>query len=173
MTFSTVEVVQSGKDHGCTREDIYGCLYFHLVDELLAFAERLSTFEITFKLTQCDPIALANRIRRNDAPFGLTSTTRFDRIDLGDTLDHKGLGVASMLDAWGGLLKRDKNATMLGCFVKWAMERDDSQPSVEECVSGSINAKLDRLGRVRANACAVLLFSCCVRLSSSRPTTRA
>jgi len=119
--FSSVkEVIRSGIAHGGRIEDIYGCLYFHISDQLQAFARRIKTLNISFHLSHILPQNLAESLRGGKmAKNGLPPTIKFDRIYVGNTLDDNYLGVDSVLTQWKPLLAETKHASIVGCFLNW------------------------------------------------------
>ena len=126
---SIEEVIKSGKKHGATREDLYGCLYFHVSDQLRSFADRLSRFNISIKVFCVDTIDLSNSIKRGHlVDFGVPSTILFDRIDVSNVVDAEYLGVSRVVDAWGGFLKRRTDATMVGYFMNWPARQEGAEP---------------------------------------------
>jgi len=119
--YSVKEVIESGIAHGCRMEDIYGCLYFHISDQLRAFAQRIKTLNISFHLTQIPPQNLPDRIRHGKlSANGLPPATKFDRIDVGDTLsDDQHIGFDSVLMRWQPFLAKTKHAAIVGCLSNW------------------------------------------------------
>ncbi|EEB98313.1 hypothetical protein MPER_02205 [Moniliophthora perniciosa FA553] len=83
------QVFQSGKEHGTTEEDIIGCLYFLVKDQLTTFARRLRKFSISFKMYDQDAIDLANSL--------LSDLRHFDRVEVSFFLNLENVGEASPL----------------------------------------------------------------------------
>ncbi|GJE94082.1 zf-MYND and DUF4470 domain-containing protein [Phanerochaete sordida] len=126
------EVVASGKAHGTTREDLYGCLYFHVSDQLRAFADRLARYDVSFTISTADPTELAPLIRLGMlADIGVPATIRFDRIDAASFADRNREGAADVLGAWGRFLRNDTQATLLAQFVDWPMFAEGGFPAGE------------------------------------------
>jgi hypothetical protein len=126
---SMEEVIKSGMPHGATREDIYGCLYFHVSDVLQKFTRRLSKFHISFKIFIRDMITLSDNIRNGELEkMGLPAATRFDRIDVSNAMDKEYVGVSGIIEKWGPLLRRSPTATLLGYFLNWRNEQADAIP---------------------------------------------
>ncbi|KZV61894.1 hypothetical protein PENSPDRAFT_642878 [Peniophora sp. CONT] len=141
------EVIKSGIAHGTTREDVYGCLYFHVSDALREFSSRLSRFHVDFKLFQGDALSLASRIRDGKlVSAGLPASTRFDRIDVSNVMDSNYAGVAPVIKAWGPLLRKSPTSTMLGYFMNWPNPPYYTGPDSER--SKQIIEELERAGRV-------------------------
>ncbi|GJE94076.1 DUF4470 domain-containing protein [Phanerochaete sordida] len=127
------EVVAAGKAHGATREDLYGCLYYHVVLQLETFAERLAHMRIDIKITDKDAVDLAASLRRGDlAAIGLPASTRFDRIDVSNLVDENYLRVPRVLEAWGGFLRRDRGAAIVGHFMNWQEREPAAQPGEKD-----------------------------------------
>jgi hypothetical protein len=77
-----------GISHGATREDIYGCLYFYLSEQLRMFADRLSRFRMNFRVFSFEARDLSRRIQQGAfEQYGIPSSKRFDRIDVSNILD--------------------------------------------------------------------------------------
>ncbi|KAF6752084.1 hypothetical protein DFP72DRAFT_906060 [Ephemerocybe angulata] len=111
------EVIASGKAQGAQPEDIYGCLYFHLSDQLKTFAKRIRNFSIDFKLFAMEPDALLQSLK--DGPVeGVAVQNRFDRIDVSNVVDREGL--EKVLSQWTPLLSEGDNAAVVGLFQDWA-----------------------------------------------------
>lgn len=112
---------------------MYGCLYFHVTDQLRQFIDRLCSLNIEFKVFKMDAVALSKSIERNSlASFGVPSTTRFDRIEVSNTLDTEYIGVVGVVDAWGKFLKRRRDATLVGYFMNWPVREPRAKPGVED-----------------------------------------
>ncbi|KAF6752073.1 hypothetical protein DFP72DRAFT_850254 [Ephemerocybe angulata] len=77
-------VVSKGKAWGANPEDLYGCLYFFLTQELREFHRRLQRFHIAFKITCMDASGLSQLLLNTQldvfAKYDLPASTRFDRI---------------------------------------------------------------------------------------------
>ncbi|GJE88932.1 zf-MYND and DUF4470 domain-containing protein [Phanerochaete sordida] len=119
-------VVASGVAHGCTPEDLYGGLYFHVVGALEALGERLRTLRVAFTVANQDAGALASALAPGAAAL------RFDRIDVSNLGDADYLGVPRVLDAWAPFLKRERGAALLGHFVNWVAREPRAEPGPEE-----------------------------------------
>ncbi|GJE94087.1 DUF4470 domain-containing protein [Phanerochaete sordida] len=115
------EVVASGMAHGATRDDLYGCLYYHVAGQLQKFASRLARMRISFNITNLDALELAKSMWRNDlADIGIPAKIRFDRIDVSNLFDEDYLGVARVLDAWGGFIRRGTGGgVIVGHMINW------------------------------------------------------
>lgn len=145
-------MIESGKACGVPREDLYGCLYFHVSSQLTEFASRLRRFKVTFKLYHGDASALAKAIA---SPAGLPELqlgkkTRFDRIDTGNLIDEEYLGLKKVLTEWGPLLKeKQKNdkATLIATSLNWAARVGGAAPTKSE--AEALMKKLVKDGRVR------------------------
>jgi hypothetical protein len=111
-------VISTGQAHGAQREDLYGCLYFYLSDQLRMFAERVRRFRITFYLVDCHCHATTKDIRAGVfEQLGLPRTILFDRIDVSSVISS---GVSEMLADWAPLLNNiNPYATIFGHFLNW------------------------------------------------------
>ena len=120
--FSPVDVLKAGKAHGALQADLFGCLYFYLSDQLREFHARLSRFKINFKVFETDALDLSRSIRSGSlSQYGILSTTRFDRIDTSNIVDMNYVGLGAVLENWGALLSESPHATLIGCFMNWAV----------------------------------------------------
>ncbi|KIJ61529.1 hypothetical protein HYDPIDRAFT_183158 [Hydnomerulius pinastri MD-312] len=114
------KVVEAGKAHGAQLEDIYGCLYFFLSDQLLAFARRIRKLHVSFHVFNSEACALAEEIVKGTfSAYGLPPTVRFDRIDVSNILDPNYVGTRLVLNMWEPLLAKSDNAALLGYFMNW------------------------------------------------------
>ncbi|KAJ3546626.1 hypothetical protein NMY22_g1968 [Coprinellus aureogranulatus] len=120
------EVVESGKAHGTQSEDIFGCLYFHIISELRTLAQRLRTFNISITLSSLDPEALPQTLKSNTLRrMGLTPATRFDRIDLSNLVE-KPDSLKTLLTTWTPLLRPgSEHAAVVGRYGDWGKAQED------------------------------------------------
>lgn len=95
------KVVSKGKAWGANPEDLYGCLYFFLTQELREFHRRLQRFHIAFKITCMDASGLSQLLLNTQldvfAKYDLPASTRFDRIMVSNILDHIYVGLKDTL----------------------------------------------------------------------------
>ncbi|KAH8832378.1 hypothetical protein DL96DRAFT_1581831 [Flagelloscypha sp. PMI_526] len=111
--WETGPLIQSGKQHGTTREDIIGCFYFHVRDQLQEFRRRMQRFKLNFVLRNDDAIDLAKGV-------GAGMHISFDRIEVSNICDQEYVGVPRLLEAWGPHLSiSNKHAAILGLFMNW------------------------------------------------------
>ena len=150
MHFNSIEdVIASGKAHGTTRDDLYGCLYFHVSDQLRTFANRLACLKVTFKCFNMDIIDLSTAIVHNKLlPFGINSSIRFDRIEVSNVVDNAYAGVAPVIESWGKLLKRTSDASLLAYFMNWSQYEGGAQPIISSGKHNQLWGKLKEEGRV-------------------------
>lgn len=150
--YSIDEVIKSGNAHGASREDLYGCLYFHVSDQLYEFADRLSRFDISLNILGRDAVELSSSIKKGDltSQFGIPSSIRFDRIDVSNIVDeHYKIGIAGVIDAWGDFLKPDKEAIIIGHFTNWSGKDVDAEPNDHNCDAEALCTIAQNKGRVR------------------------
>ncbi|KAH6906719.1 hypothetical protein BKA70DRAFT_396558 [Coprinopsis sp. MPI-PUGE-AT-0042] len=138
------DIVDAGKRHNATPEDIYGCMYFFLREQLREFADRLSKFHISFKLFASEASVLATTLREDAwSDIGLPSSIRFDRIAVSNILDKNYVGLEGTLTKWAPLLAQTKHAAIVGYFMNWALEQKDGRSTgAGRAVSRSIIAKM-------------------------------
>ncbi|OJA20467.1 hypothetical protein AZE42_04908 [Rhizopogon vesiculosus] len=128
-------ILEAGRAHGAQPEDIYGCLYFFLSDQLRTFARRLREFRISFRVVTAEASHLSSIIRKDVlSPFGIPASVRFDRIDVSNILDVNYAGIGNVLTHWGPLLKASPTAALVGYFMNWMF----FQPDFDAQFAGSI-----------------------------------
>jgi hypothetical protein len=129
IIYSIDAIVDAGKSHGSTREDIYGCLYFYLSEQLRSFADRLDRFRVNFCISSSDARELSKRIRQGDfQQYGIPSDMRFDRIDVSNILDTNYVGISRVLDDWEPFLERSTSAKIIGYFMNWPLRQEGGDP---------------------------------------------
>ncbi|KIJ15964.1 hypothetical protein PAXINDRAFT_176417 [Paxillus involutus ATCC 200175] len=114
------KIFESGRAHGAQPEDVYGCLYFFLSDQLRTFARRIREHRISFYVFNSEACALAEDIIQGTyMAYGIPPTLRFDRIDVSNIMDPNYVGTRPVLDVWGPLLAKSDNAALTGYFMNW------------------------------------------------------
>ncbi|KAG8216799.1 hypothetical protein J3R82DRAFT_7047 [Butyriboletus roseoflavus] len=143
------EIIKSGQAHGAQPEDIYGCLYFYLADQLRTFAKRIRELDVTFRVFNTAAHTLAGDISDGQyTRYGLTPSVRFDRIDLAHTLADSG-DMRNVLKSWTPLLAPGDTAAIIGVFSDWTnTQKDGSVAGADEAVVAPIVGKLIKLGRL-------------------------
>ncbi|KAI0315993.1 hypothetical protein OF83DRAFT_1245784 [Amylostereum chailletii] len=148
------DVIRSGNAHGARAEDLYGCLYFHVSDELREFGARLARFRLAFTLFSMDALALPPLLRSSPGgtvggatPLARPSDLRFDRVDVSNILDVEYAGIGGVLEAWAPMLKPTPRATLLGYFMNWPAREKDAMPSSQTVVR-RLFARLKREGKL-------------------------
>ncbi|EKM78526.1 hypothetical protein AGABI1DRAFT_101197 [Agaricus bisporus var. burnettii JB137-S8] len=127
------DVIKAGKTHGALPEDIYGCLYFFLSDELRSFHRRIRQFHISFNLYNLDASELSRVIRNGSlAQDNLPASIRFDRIEVSNILDAHYVGLRDVLAHWAPLLTRSTTATIIGYFMNWTGLQKDGDATTAE-----------------------------------------
>jgi hypothetical protein len=119
--YSTPTIIDAGKAHGAHSEDIYGCLYFFLSNQLRTFANRLRTFSSSFTVLNCDARVLP-RVILDDAlsELNIPPSIKFDRIEVSNILDENYVGIHDVLTLWAPLLQDSSSAVIVGYFMNWA-----------------------------------------------------
>ncbi|KAK0497402.1 hypothetical protein EDD18DRAFT_1162060 [Armillaria luteobubalina] len=112
----------SGEKHGVEFADIFGCLFFHVKDQLREFARRMKDFNIHLHLTQFDAKILSKGLFAGVVPaFGGPC---FDRVDASNTMDSA--GIKACLNDWGPLLNRQNERSAILIHSKaWHTGRRD------------------------------------------------
>ncbi|KAF9241411.1 hypothetical protein BU15DRAFT_73531 [Melanogaster broomeanus] len=96
----TNTVIEAGKAHRATPEDIYGWLYFMLSDELRTFARRIRALPISFHVFGTDARYLSLSITEGElTAYGIPPTVRFDRVEASNILDPNYIGMQDVLEA--------------------------------------------------------------------------
>lgn len=111
----------TGKAHGADPADIYGCLFFHIKEELQKFATRIRDCNIDITITQYDSRDISHAIADGRLkPFG---KNYFDRIETSNVADY--VGIPQVLSDWGPLLNtRNSHSCLLMNFMNWCPEKD-------------------------------------------------
>ncbi|KAK0188295.1 hypothetical protein F5146DRAFT_1002396 [Armillaria mellea] len=89
------EIFKAGKDHGTTEDDLIGCLFFYIKDQLVEFSNRLRRFKIQIYSFDQDA-RLLQRTLKSNASFPQI----FDRIEVSNIVDKNYVGM-SVLSDWG------------------------------------------------------------------------
>ncbi|KIJ61530.1 hypothetical protein HYDPIDRAFT_31140 [Hydnomerulius pinastri MD-312] len=147
-------VIKSGQAHGANPEDIYGCLYFYLSDQLRTFARHIRDLNISFHVFSTDPRVLAKEISTGTySMYGLSPSMRFNRIDVSNTLDAGHIGNQDVLRLWAPLLAEGNDAAIVGSFKNWAdvQEKGHAEGAGDEVVA-KINDRLTKTGRALRGA---------------------
>jgi hypothetical protein len=125
-------IKKSGKRHGVDATDIYGCLFFHVKDELLDFIHRVRDIRINIHLTQFDARHLPQFILKDFLkPF---SASCFDRVETSNVADSVGFG--QVLRDYGPLLNPcNQFSCLLINSMNWQLKEkrtpDDPDTMVE------------------------------------------
>ena len=137
----------AGKRHGIPREDLYGCLYFYLSEQLEEFRSRVARFKISFKILDRDLLALPSTIRSGELErAGVPASQRFDRVDVSNVMDKQYTGVRAILTKWGPMLKDTAHAAVVGYFMNWAPDNEGGRPGEKEL--GSLVDRAIKEGKV-------------------------
>ena len=116
------EVIARGAAYGAQPEDIYGCLYFYLTDQLREFRRRIrDKFTIAFHVTSLPAGKLATALTHH------RPSMRFDRIDVGRTLDHDKAGLKHAVQTWAPFLASQKDAAITGYCKAWVNVQPDGK----------------------------------------------
>jgi hypothetical protein len=138
---SLKEVIKNGATSCAQPEDIYGCLYFSLTDQLREFRRRIrDKFAISFHVTSLPAGKLSTAITHH------RPSMRFDRIDVGRTLDHDKAGLEHTIQTWARFLAPQKDVAITGYCKMWV----DSQPDGKAKGAGDESFR-DAMKKVIAN----------------------
>ena len=147
-------IIEAGKVHGAHPEDIYGCLYFFISEQLHMFAQRLRDFKIRFKIFPLDATQLSQWMRQNVfAEYGVPASIRFDRIAVSNILDVNYIGLRGVLTHWAPLLAENNKAAIVGYFMNWFARQEDGRvagasPFVVENIMKGMMDKMNVKGMV-------------------------
>ena len=126
--FSIPEVLKTGRKHGASREDLYGCFYFFISEQLQEFSRRLQKFKISFCLFDQDALDLSKAVRNGElARAGIPSTTLFNRIDVSNIMDVEYVGIEKVISSWCSLLAPGTDSTLLGSFLNWVKTQEGAK----------------------------------------------
>lgn len=129
------EVIQSGISHNARPEDIYGCLYFYLLDQLRELRHRLRhRYTIRISIVCLKPSDLASLISEKKPEL------RFDRIDVADHFDHNRGGVKDTLRTWSPFLAENDDAAIIGYCKNWVKLQFNGRAKgvSDQCVQASL-----------------------------------
>ena len=114
--------MSAGRLHGAPPEDIYGCLYFFLRDELRTFARKIRSMHVSFMCSGMNALSLATKIKDGRfIPCNISPSTTFNRIHVSNIIDHHYVGLRAVFEAWIPLLCRSPKSTLVGHFLNWVM----------------------------------------------------
>ncbi|EIN11290.1 hypothetical protein PUNSTDRAFT_141704 [Punctularia strigosozonata HHB-11173 SS5] len=142
------DCVATGRKHGCTPGDIFGCFYFHVKDELAEFARRLRRFNLDVRITSNDAGALAGAIKARTDPFLAPFwPPRFDRVETSNMSDYE--GVPRVLEWWAPLLNpANPHAAVLMYSMNWKIPRQKdledvilTHPALPRCLEANARAE--------------------------------
>ncbi|KAJ7066768.1 hypothetical protein B0H15DRAFT_925988 [Mycena belliarum] len=119
-------VKSSGMRHGASPEDILGCLFFHVKDELREFAKRIKELRIDIHVTSFDAGILAKGITIGALPA--FEDASFDRIVTSNLVDS--IGLRACLADWGPLLNRENSSASILMHSK-AWHTRQSHPTAQ------------------------------------------
>jgi hypothetical protein len=144
------KVFEIRESYGAQSEDVYGCLYFYLSDQLRKFAKRIRRYNISFHITSIDARALARGIKDDILSVnGIPASVRFDRIEVSNILDANYVGIEGVLSGWAPLLKNSHNAAIVGYFMNWTIMQEDGHAlSAGRKVMEKLFDRLMKEGRV-------------------------
>jgi len=126
--FSVNAVIQTGKAHGAQVEDIYGCLYFFLSEQLQLCAQRICKIKMSFSLFASDARLLPKVIREGViSAGGIPSSIRFDRIEVSNIFDANYVGINDVLLNWSPLMAETNTSVVVGYFMNWFAIQEDSR----------------------------------------------
>ncbi len=117
--FSLDEMFTAGMAHCTTEDDLMGCLFFYVKDQLVEFSKRLRRFKIKIYSFDQDPTDLPETLKSH-----ASLPQNFDRVEVSNLIDIKRAGIV-ILAFWGPLLnKANPHAAIIGLFMNWTMSRE-------------------------------------------------
>ena len=143
IIFSIDDVIDSGKRHGATEEDLFGCLFFHIRDELKDFATRLRKFNVNIRMSAmdaCDLVTELGETLNGQEPLYL------DRIEVSNITDIEYVGLRRVLSDWAPLLNpANPHSTLVGLFLNWhavepgAQAESAGKPEIARLIMNAVN----------------------------------
>ncbi|KAK0202289.1 hypothetical protein DFS33DRAFT_1434619 [Desarmillaria ectypa] len=116
------EMFNAGKAHGTTEEDLIGCLFFYVKDQLVEFSKRLRKFKIQVYSFDQNTRELPKSLK-----IYPTFLQSFDRVDVSNITDKSYIGM-SILSDWGPLLNKAKShAAIIGILHELAPLKKNPQ----------------------------------------------
>ncbi|KAK7472522.1 hypothetical protein VKT23_000637 [Stygiomarasmius scandens] len=110
---------------GVDSADIIGCLFFHVKAQLREFIRRIQCFNVDIYTTQFEPKILSAGLLAGVLPAFPCGGGCFDRIYVGDLMDH--IGVQECLQDWAPLLNNgNEHATLLMYSKAWHVGRSNA-----------------------------------------------
>ncbi|KAK0452836.1 uncharacterized protein EV420DRAFT_1558595 [Desarmillaria tabescens] len=117
------EMFNAGKAHGTTEEDLIGCLFFYVKDQLVEFSKRLRRFKIQIYSFDQDARDLLPTLKSSPS-----FPQRFDRIEVSNIVDKNYVGMSVLTD-WGPLLNEaNPHAAIIGHFMNWPVWKESAKP---------------------------------------------
>ena len=117
------DVLHRGNEGGFPANDLYGALACHVEKILRDFCQQVTKVDLSIQLYQLDARELAKFLDDFD----------FDRVDVSNMTDRGWLGVETVLESFGPLLKRkndNPHATITGLFLNAVPEVQEMQPII-------------------------------------------
>ncbi|KAF8873189.1 hypothetical protein BD779DRAFT_311437 [Infundibulicybe gibba] len=136
--WNVTDIYASGECAGAKRSDLYGCLFFHLKEQFMSFAQRVRDYGIHIVVTGFNARSICHAITKGlVAPF---HEHCFDRIETSNVADY--IGIPETLEDWAPLLRKDnKHSTLIITSMNWIatqteeLERSPSPSEMERCAS--------------------------------------
>lgn len=114
------DVLPSGAKHGCHEEDLSGCLFFYVKEQLALFARRAREWGVRVHLTHLLVNELAEHVAREDPELAPFRPGCFDRVDLPGLIDQLQDSVHLVFDYCGPFLRRgNPHAALLVRMFRW------------------------------------------------------
>jgi len=130
-------MLKVGVDHGTTEQDIMGCFYFYVKDQLKTFAKRLRQFNVDIRMYDTDALTLPPDLPQN--------FQQFDRIEVSNIVDKEYAGTAEVLKAWGPLLNPTQpDSAIIGLFMNWAVQTPNATPRTSAKIAADCFMKVEK-----------------------------
>lgn len=115
----------AGEAHGTTTQDLFGCLYFYLSDELRKFSTMVRRGNFQIHLCDKDARELSRTIRMGRFH---TELPMFDRIELSNIVDDNYVGFERCITDWSSLLNRSNPySTIIAHSMNWIFEHPEAR----------------------------------------------
>ncbi|KAF8880175.1 hypothetical protein BD779DRAFT_1100242 [Infundibulicybe gibba] len=152
------DIHASGERAGAIPGDLYGCLFFHLKEQFMSFAQRVQDCDIHIVVAGFNAQSICRAITKGSvAPFHKHC---FDRIETSNVADY--IGIPETLEDWAPLLRKDnKNSALIITSMNWIATQPDElerRPSPSEMKRCARMMGLDK-GQTRPAAADLGLYS--------------
>ncbi|KAI9339359.1 hypothetical protein BDR26DRAFT_862298 [Obelidium mucronatum] len=107
------QVLESGKQAGCSSNDLYGCLFFHVRQQLVSFISKIAKHKIVFHFSCQNALNLATSMTAQNLLC--------DRIWVSNISDQNYVGLTAVKRTFLPLCNRvlNPNSVLITLFMNW------------------------------------------------------